>query len=324
MTILINVFGISYIIRCPFKIIGAYKYHLLNIAICATIVDLHLSFYFVGYPLLPVFGFCAAGWTRNFDKFFAVDLPYAILIQLFGMYGLSLVNAILYHMTKILGNKTIFRSKKAVIISMTIQIVYPMPAWIFHLCLTSSKSDIITYAQIHMQQAAQYIESHACSFLILSSPVYVYFAISLFLVFLCSTTVFVCCVIAVLLLMRNKSAKLSKDYRLFKEMTIGLISQLVFPLLTALLPMIWMAYEILRTSGNPAETTPMAFQIFSSHSVINILAMAVFTKPLRRGLQTGPIPNIEINGSHELFERRHPVPSRPQTTSAVLTVRHHH
>lgn len=171
------------------------------------------------------------------------------------MYGLSLVNAILYHMTKILGNKTIFRSKKAVIISMTIQIVYPMPAWIFHLCLTSSKSDIITYAQIHMQQAAQYIESHACSFLILSSPVYVYFAISLFLVFLCSTTVFVCCVIAVLLLMRNKSAKLSKDYRLFKEMTIGLISQLVFPLLTALLPMIWMAYEILRTSGNPAGKT---------------------------------------------------------------------
>ncbi|KAE9556221.1 hypothetical protein FO519_000560 [Halicephalobus sp. NKZ332] len=315
ITAVMNALGIAYILKCPFSVIGSYKWHLLNIAVCSCLMDLHFSLIFIGFPLFPILGFCSVGFLSGLGRFLAEDVQYLIFIQLFGLYGLSLVNAILYHMTKIVGAKSFLRSKKAIVVAVTMQFVYPMPCWIYHIFLIPTEPQIKDYVRaVTSNNTAMYIESHACSLVVGNTGTYVYLGFCILMVFLCSITVFSCCGLAVLLLLRNKSGKTSKEYKMFKSMTIGLISQLVFPMLVVLIPMI-VVYIQLANNVNPADYTPLAFQVISLHSTVNIVAMVIFTSPLRQGI--GIFPQ-ETDVGNELFERRYPTPSRPQTTTAVV------
>lgn len=155
-------------------------------------------------------------------------------------------------MTKIVGAKSFLKSKKAIIFAVTFQCVYPMPCWIYHLFLIPTDTEIRDYARKVAPNAASHIEGHACSLIVPSTGTYIYLGICVVMILLCSIAVFTCCGLAVLLLFRNKSGKTSKEYKMFKSMTIGLISQLVCPMLTVLIPLFVLYIQLVVKKGNPA------------------------------------------------------------------------
>uniref|UniRef100_A0A914ZA74 G-protein coupled receptors family 1 profile domain-containing protein n=1 Tax=Panagrolaimus superbus TaxID=310955 RepID=A0A914ZA74_9BILA len=201
-------------------------------------------------------GLCTLGFPAPTGRYFGVNVQFAIYMELFGMYGLSLVIAILYHMSKILGAKTILKSKKGVIYGILLQFGYSLPMCIVYLILTPDETQMFNYVAVKAPLASAFIRNHTCSTLIPTTSVYLFIGLTAFMGIICSIAVLLCCGLAVLLLLRNRASKNSAEYLKFKVMTIGLIAQLVIPWNAILLPIIWIGIKILYSRDNPAGKNP--------------------------------------------------------------------
>uniref|UniRef100_A0AC35F924 G-protein coupled receptors family 1 profile domain-containing protein n=1 Tax=Panagrolaimus sp. PS1159 TaxID=55785 RepID=A0AC35F924_9BILA len=222
-------------------------------------MDLHIALVYMPFSLLPLAGTCTLGWPASSGRFTGVHIQFAIFMELFGMYGLSLVIAILYHMSKILGAKTILKSKKGVIYGVFLQFGYSIPMCIVYLMLVPDETQMLNYVSTKAPQANSFIRNYTCATLIPYTSVYLFIGLSGLMGLICSTAVLLCCGLAVLLLLRNRASRNSAEYLKFKVMTIGLIAQLIVPWNAILIPIIWIAEPNQNTSHELFErrqTTP--------------------------------------------------------------------